>query len=80
MNQRIADFANETGLNAASIESLFLFIADRVGDKVNEENVQDILEAYIPQWLAAQDRLATEALTKFPQFCGVIYDMIRAEA
>lgn len=59
----ITEFAAANNFDANSIRSLMDFIIDRVGDKITEANAEDVLAAYIPQWLAAQDRMAVIAVT-----------------
>lgn len=80
MDQALIDFANQNGFDKHSVQSLADFIIERTAKYVTAENVHDVVQAYIPEWLRVQNLMATEALTKMHMFAPLMRDMIRADA
>lgn len=75
-----ADFAKANGFDLAAVQSLSDFIIERMGEYITEDNVVDIVEAYVPEWLRVQEKLALIAHMNPAQFAEGIRLMIEAEA
>lgn len=72
------DFAAANGFDSNAVKSLIDFMVERFGQRINANNVQDVLEAYIPEWLRLQESMAVDAHMHPTEFAGLVYDAIKS--